>query len=102
MTLAPMTGFLFESRTTPCNAAFSGALWPGKRCCATDCWGELALAGETNADAKHSKPENQDRRADFEINMRDASRTPSGPGGPVSFGEKQLESSRDHSFFRSR
>src|SRR5579863_7804036 len=100
--VAPMTGFPFESRTTPCNAAFFGALCPGRRCCATDCWGTLDLAPEANVGARDSTLKSQHKHATFEINVRQLSRIPSGPGGPVSFGEKELESFRNHSIFRRR
>src|ERR1700691_1789553 len=102
ITLAPMTGFAFASRTTPCSAAFLEADWPGRRCCETDCCDRSAPAPEPNAGTAQNKLRSNHRRADFEINTRDASRIASDPGCPVSSGEKHLESSGDHSFFRSR
>src|SRR5580692_2170323 len=101
-----MTGFPFESFTMPCSAACFGALWPGSRCCAADCWSVLgaivALIPEPDIGAAHNKLSSQHRLSGCKKNMRDASRIPSGPGRPVSFGDKQLETSGDHGFFRSQ
>src|SRR5271154_1578307 len=96
-----MTGFPFASCTTPCSAACFGVDWPGKRCCATDCCGEMGLVLEATAVPAHSKLRSSKRHADFEMNTRDASRIRSSPGYPASFRQKQLESSGDHSLFRS-
>src|SRR5580704_765067 len=101
-----MTAFPFESRTIPCRAAFLGALWPGSRCGATDCWSALgvtsALMPAPGAGAAHNKLSSQHRLTGCEKNLRDAMRIPSGPGLPASYGEKKLETSGDHGFFRSR
>src|ERR1700683_1470407 len=89
ITLAPMTGFAFASRTTPCSAAFLEADWPGRRCCETDCCGRSAPAPEPNAGTAQNKLRSNHRRADLEINTRDASRIASDPGCPARSGAQK-------------
>jgi hypothetical protein len=58
-----------------------------------------AFMPEPDAGAAHNKLTSQHTVAGCENNVRDASRIPSGPGLPASFGAKQLETSGDHGFF---
>jgi hypothetical protein len=62
----------------------------------------VALTPAPSIGAAHNKLTSQHRLTGCKKNMRDASRIPSGPGCPVSFGDKQLETSGDHGFFRSQ